>query len=320
MRASLAPRPTPGSRDRTILLLPPGFLSEIAALVDQELGHLLPAESVDPARLHSAMRYSSFAGGKRIRPVLIVLGGEACGGKRQDLLAPAAAMEMIHCFSLIHDDLPALDNDDLRRGQPSLHRQFDEATAILAGDALLNLALELLALTPESATAEARNANVVSAARAVGTFGMIGGQMADLLGEKVGPLAPEEAATLLESIHRRKTGALLEASLTIGGRCAGASSVKLDALSRLGQSLGLLFQIRDDILDIEGDPEKIGKTAGKDIEAAKLTYPSLFGIEGSKQRLKQEAADSRQSILELEPSLAQDSLLELVRFLEDRDH
>lgn len=266
------------------------------------------------------MRYSSFAGGKRIRPVLIVLGGEACGGKRQDLLAPAAAMEMIHCFSLIHDDLPALDNDDLRRGQPSLHRQFDEATAILAGDALLNLALELLALTPESATAEARNANVVSAARAVGTFGMIGGQMADLLGEKVGPLAPEEAATLLESIHRRKTGALLEASLTIGGRCAGASSVKLDALSRLGQSLGLLFQIRDDILDIEGDPEKIGKTAGKDIEAAKLTYPSLFGIEGSKQRLKQEAADSRQSILELEPSLAQDSLLELVRFLEDRDH
>ena len=301
-------------------MAPLGFLGRIAGAVDQELDALLPKASLDPERLHQAMRYSSFAGGKRIRPVLTILGGEACGASQEDLLAPAAAMEMIHCFSLIHDDLPALDDDDLRRGRPSLHRQFDDATAVLAGDALLNLALEILALKPETATAEARNANLVCATKAVGTFGMIGGQMADLLAENAGPFDPECAAELLESIHRRKTGALLEASLMIGGSSAGASPAELDALSSLGQSLGLLFQIRDDILDIEGDPEKIGKTAGKDVEAMKLTYPSLFGLDGSKQRLRREASNSRESILELKPSGARDRLLELVQFLEDRDH
>lgn len=311
------------------------FLSEIAVEVDTTLHRLLPAEDVEPARLHGAMRYSLFAGGKRVRPVLTILGGEACGAMRRGLLAPAAALEMIHCFSLIHDDLPALDDDDLRRGRASLHREFDEATAILAGDALLNLALEVLAENPRDSAAQSRLKNVVIATRSVGTFGMIGGQMADLEGcaafesrplshPAQGPSAEVEeagrAAVLLESIHRRKTGALLEASLVIGGVCAEASRTQLQTLSDLGHSLGLLFQIRDDVLDIEGDPKKIGKTPGKDVEASKLTYPSVFGLEGSLVKLREEAQTSRDRIRTLAPSVARDQLLELVEFLVERDH
>lgn len=284
--------------------------------MDESLGLLLPAEDSEPVRLHRAMRYSSFAGGKRIRPVLTVLGGEACGAERQSLLAPAAAMEMIHCFSLIHDDLPALDNDDLRRGRPSLHREFDEATAILAGDALLNLALEVLATRPAELAVEARLENVVLATQAVGTFGMIGGQMADLLGESEG----SDAKQLLESIHRRKTGALLAASLKVGGITANASSEEVEILQTLGQSLGLLFQIRDDVLDIEGDPAKIGKTPGKDVEVSKLTYPAVYGLEGSREKLRLEARNAIDLIGELAETEAQGQLLELVAFLVVRDH
>ncbi len=266
------------------------------------------------------MRYSSFAGGKRIRPVLVLLGGEACGGVQEQLLAPAAAMEMIHCFSLIHDDLPALDDDDLRRGQPSLHRQFDEATAVLAGDALLNLALEVLASHPAAIPADARNTSVLLATRAIGTFGMIGGQMADLEGPQAARQSREARAELLESIHRRKTGALLEASLTIGGTCAGADQQTTTTLGRLGQSLGLIFQIRDDVLDIEGDAQSLGKTPGKDVDAAKLTYPSLYGVEKSKQMLVTEADSARGLLSKLPESQARERLSELVSFLLDRDH
>lgn len=316
-------------------MAPLTFLSAIGAEVDVTLDQLLPADDVDPTRLHQAMRYSVFAGGKRIRPVLTVLGGEACGALRDDLLPPAAAMEMIHCFSLIHDDLPALDDDDLRRGRPSSHRQFDEATAILAGDSLLNLALEVLAENPAGSTSAARLNNVVVATRAVGTFGMIGGQMADLEG-CVAPPGPSQgnsglclsvpsrertaAAARLESIHQRKTGALLEASLVIGGVCAEASSQELAALKSLGGSLGLLFQIRDDVLDIQGEAGKIGKTPGKDEETNKLTYPSIYGIEGSLEKLREQAQASRDQLATLAPSAARDELFQLVEFLLERDH
>ncbi len=263
------------------------------------------------------MRYSIFAGGKRVRPALVILGGEICGGHRADLLEPAAALEMIHCFSLIHDDLPALDNDDLRRGRPSLHRHFDEAIAILAGDALLNLGIQVIASSPSSASAELRLRNVMSITEAVGTRGMIGGQIADLEGEKASAV---DAEARLESIHRRKTGALLAASLEIGGRCAGAGNAEIAALDHLGQSLGLLFQIRDDLLDLDGDPEKIGKTQGKDVEADKLTYPTVFGVERARAILAEESDAAQRLLAEFPSSEARSHLEQLVHFLAQRDH
>lgn len=292
-------------------------LAAVARQVEQTLEELLPTEETEPRNLHRAMRYSSLDGGKRVRPALVVFGGEACGGDRESLLAPAAAMEMIHCFSLIHDDLPALDDDDLRRGRPSLHRAMDEATAILAGDALLNLALEVLARHPDDLSADRRLGNVVIATEAVGTFGMIGGQMADLEGSHV---AVEHAAAALEAIHARKTGALLAASLRIGANCAGADEARLRLMSEVGHHIGLIFQIRDDILDIEGDAGTLGKTPGKDVDASKLTYPALYGLGGSRDRMNEQAEHARARLGELPETSGRQALLELVAFLVERDH
>lgn len=292
-------------------------LADVAQRVEQALQELLPAGDVEPRRLHEAMRYSTLGGGKRVRPALVVFAGEACGSAVDRLLAPAAAMEMIHCFSLIHDDLPALDDDDLRRGRPSLHRATDEATAILAGDALLNLALEILARRPEDLDAARRLGNVLIATESVGTFGMIGGQMADLEGSHV-PV--ERAAEALESIHARKTGALLAASLRIGANTAGANESLLQRMHALGHHIGLIFQIRDDILDIEGDVETLGKTPGKDVDASKLTYPALYGLDGSRMRMVEQAERARALLGELPDNSGRSALLDLVAFLVERDH
>ena len=293
------------------------FVDVLATLrpeVERALDRLLPAEATDPSRLHAAMRYSVFAGGKRVRPGLVVLAGEAYGAPRDRLLPAAAAMEMIHTFSLVHDDLPALDDDDLRRGRPTVHKQFDEALAILAGDALLNQALLCLAREPAQATGETRARAVQAAAESVASTGMIGGQVLDLEAERQWPDDPAEA---LERIHRRKTGCLLVASLVLGGIYAGVGAAEDRLLRRLGESLGLLFQIGDDLLDVVGTTATLGKTAGKDAAARKLTYPGLFGIDETRRRL----AAAAEEALDLACALPrrQDTVRSLVRYLGERD-
>ena len=283
----------------------PAFLSTLRPRVDDALDRFLPPAAAEPAAISEAMRYSVFAGGKRVRPALAVLAGEACGASLRDLLAGAAAIEMIHTFSLVHDDLPALDDDDLRRGRPTLHTVQGEAMAVLAGDALLNQAFAVLAAEPASAPPERRLQAVGLMAEAVGVAGMIGGQVLDL--EHEGAATPtgrsgrERAARVLERIHRLKTGALIEASTRLGGIYAGAGSARTDLLGGIGAELGLLFQISDDILDEVGSSEQLGKTAGKDRQAAKLTYPHLFGLDGSREKVRQ-AADRCLALVEKLPA------------------
>ncbi len=283
----------------------PSFLSTLRPQVDEALDRLLPAAATEPAAISGAMRYSVFAGGKRVRPALVVLAGEACGASLRDLLPGGAAIEMIHTFSLVHDDLPALDDDDLRRGRPTLHKLQGEAMAVLAGDALLNQAFAVLAAEPASASPERRLRAVRLMAEAVGVAGMIGGQVLDL--EHEGAVVPggrsgrERAAQILERIHRLKTGALIEASTRLGGIYAGAGNDRSKLLGGIGAELGLLFQISDDILDEVGSSEQLGKTAGKDRRAAKLTYPHLFGLDGSREKARQ-AADRCLALVEKLPA------------------
>jgi geranylgeranyl diphosphate synthase, type II len=290
------------------------FAAELRPAVEAELDRLLPADSEVPEVLHRAMRYSVFAGGKRVRPALVVLAGETFGVARADLLPGAAALEMIHTFSLVHDDLPALDDDDLRRGRPTVHREFDEATAVLVGDALLNLGLLTLMTEPAGGASAARLRAAVLVAEAVGTAGMIGGQMADLEAEDSWPEAPEAA---LEAIHRRKTGALLTAALRVGGAGAGSDAEQDAVLTALGHSLGLMFQIGDDLLDVESDAATLGKTAGKDREARKLTYPSLYGVARAREML----GDVRRAALEQVARLprSRELFTSLVDYLCQRD-
>jgi geranylgeranyl pyrophosphate synthase len=259
-----------------------GWLASLRPEVDAALDRLLPPDSALPRRLHEAMRYSVLAPGKRIRPALTVLAGESLGASRETLLGPGAALELIHTYSLIHDDLPALDDDDLRRGRPTVHRRYDEATAILAGDALLTLGLTTLAVEPAAASPEARRRAVALVGEAIGTAGMIGGQVEDLEAERDWPSEP---AAALERIHLGKTGALLTASLRLGGIHAGASPADDARLGELGVRLGLMFQIADDVLDVEGTAEQLGKSAGKDAAKRKLTFPGLYGVEESRRRL-----------------------------------
>ena len=243
-----------------------------------------------------------------------MLGGEIYGAPRETLLPAAAAMEMIHTFSLVHDDLPALDDDDLRRGRPTVHKQFDEALAILAGDALLNHALLCLAREPASAPPAVRARAVAVAGEAVGSTGMIGGQVADIEAERQWP---DDPAGALEWIHRRKTGCLLEASLVLGGIYAEVSEAEERRLRRLGAALGLLFQIGDDLLDVLGSTEELGKTAGKDAAARKLTYPGLYGVDESRRRLRAVAAEALELACEL--PARQDTLRSLIHYLGERD-
>jgi geranylgeranyl diphosphate synthase, type II len=257
-------------------------LREYQQLVDAELDRLVPGETTFPETIHRAMRYSLFAGGKRIRPILCLEAARAVAGTPQEAVPTACTLELIHTYSLIHDDLPALDNDDYRRGKPTNHKVFGEAMAILAGDALLTLAFQVLA---ELDIPPSRKARLVSElATAAGTVGgMIGGQVADLEGEG----KPPDAA-LLESIHRAKTGALLRASLRMGAIFAGASEAQYEALSCYGEHIGLAFQIVDDILDVEASSEALGKTAGKDVQQHKITFPAVYGLEASRHMAEQE--------------------------------
>lgn len=253
------------------------YLDEQRALIEAELDRLTPRADERPETLHRAMRHSLLAGGKRLRPILFRAASEALG-QTEGTLTPACALEFIHTYSLIHDDLPALDNDDFRRGQPTCHKAFGEATAILAGDALLTRAFQVLAQT-ETAPPAARIALICELAVAAGTVdGMIGGQMADLEAEGM----PVEAERL-HYIHRSKTGALIRAAARMGGIFAGASGGQLDKLSQYGSAIGTAFQIVDDILDVEGASESLGKTAGKDAEQQKATFPALYGLERSKE-------------------------------------
>lgn len=243
-----------------------------------------------PAQLQKAMEYSLLAGGKRLRPLLTLLACEACGGTEAAAMPAACAIEMVHTYSLIHDDLPAMDDDDLRRGRPTNHKVFGEATAILAGDALLTLAFEVIAARVQpGAVAAACCADLASAA---GACGMVGGQMADLEAEQVSVATVEH----LESIHLRKTGRLLRSALTMGARIAGAPEEHRLALDHYGKCVGLAFQIADDLLDICGDPSKMGKGARKDASHGKLTYPALLGEDGSRERARGLVTEACRSI------------------------
>ncbi len=251
------------------------FFEEDRKAVDAALDRLLPAESTPPSSIHRAVRYSVFAGGKRLRPILCLETARIFDADVTPALHPACAMEFIHTYSLIHDDLPALDNDDLRRGKPTCHKQFGEATAILAGDALLTLAFETLGAAP---VAPQRCVAMVSeVASSAGTVrGMVGGQMADLEAE-----GKEVAPAMLEYIHRSKTAALIRASVVSGALCTGAGDADVARLRRFGEHIGWAFQVVDDILDVEESSAALGKTAGKDQAQRKATYPAVYGLEKS---------------------------------------
>jgi geranylgeranyl diphosphate synthase type II len=251
--------------------------------VDAALDRWVPPQNENPATIHGAMRYSLFAGGKRIRPLLAIAAAQAVSDAPVGIESCACALEMIHTYSLIHDDLPALDNDDFRRGRPTCHKVYGDAMAILAGDALLTLAFEVLAKM-EYADASKRIELVGELATASGTVGgMIGGQVNDLEGEGKHP-----TAQLLESIHRAKTGALLRASVRMGAIYAGAAADQLAALTSFGEHIGLAFQIVDDILDVEQSSEALGKTAGKDAAQKKITFPAVYGLDRSREMAEEE--------------------------------
>jgi geranylgeranyl diphosphate synthase type II len=263
------------------------YISAQQKTVDSALERWVPAESDNPPTIHRAMRYSLFAGGKRIRPLLAIAAAEAISDAPAGIESAACVLELIHTYSLIHDDLPALDNDDLRRGRPTCHKVFGDAMAILAGDALLTLAFEVLAKL-EGVDAERRISLVRELATASGTVGgMIGGQVNDIEGEGKVP-----TAHLLDSIHRAKTGALLRASVRMGAIYAGATEEQLNALTNFGEHVGLAFQIVDDVLDVEQSSEALGKTAGKDAQQKKITFPAVYGIERSREMAESERIEA----------------------------
>ena len=270
----------------------PAFFEEDRLLVEEALERLLPPETKPPPSIHQAMRYSVFAGGKRIRPILCLESARIFAADVTPVLHPACALEFIHTYSLIHDDLPALDNDDLRRGKPTCHKKFGEANAILAGDALLTLAFQTIGEAPVAA--ERSVAILTEIAAGAGTVnGMVGGQVADL--EAEGKSVGRE---MLEYIHRSKTAALICAAVVSGAVCAGAGKEDAARLRRFGEAIGLLFQVTDDILDVEESSAALGKTAGKDTAQKKATYPAVFGLERSHQ-IAQELASRATG--ELEP-------------------
>src|SRR5262245_17727123 len=251
------------------------YLDTWTPRVDARLDALLPRADADPPVIHEAMRYSVLAGGKRLRPALVLLGARAAGGDEESVLGVACSVELMHTYSLIHDDLPAMDDDDLRRGRPSCHKRFGEAIAILAGDALNTSAFEVIA---ETAPDRGRVADLVAElCRAAGTAGMVGGQVADLAGE--GGKATVEA---VRAIHERKTGALLCSSLRLGALAVGAPADVLLRLTGYGSRMGLAFQIVDDVLDEEGLSAEMGKAAGKDRAHGKLTFPAAIGVAESR--------------------------------------
>jgi geranylgeranyl pyrophosphate synthase len=281
--------------------------------VERELSRLLPPETAWPATLHRAIRHSLFAGGKRLRPILCLTAAETIGGESEPALAPACGLEMIHTYSLIHDDLPALDDDAVRRGVPTCHVVFGEAIAILAGDALLTHGLGTLARYPEDEIyTEPKIKAVNTVVDAIGTAGMIGGQVADLEAEK--EERPSEA--LVEKIHESKTGRLIRASLAVGGLLAFAEDEDLARLDAYGRAIGLAFQIKDDLLDLEADAATLGKASGKDAAAGKATFPGVWGVERSRAMLRERVEEAVAAAAAL-PN-AGGLLPDLARFVGDR--
>ena len=286
-------------------------LQEGQQLADAALDRLIPLETQHPVSIHKAMRHSVFAGGKRLRPILCMEAGRMVAGSfPAGIEELGAAVEMLHTYSLIHDDLPALDNDDLRRGRPTCHKVFGEAIAILAGDALQTQAYEVLARL--KCPAEARVKIIEEIARGTGTVdGMIGGQVVDLEAEHTKP-----TAEMLEYIHRSKTAALITASLVSGGLYAGAKDSEVAKLRAFGLGIGLAFQIVDDVLDVTQTSEQLGKTAGKDTASEKATYPALFGIERSQQKADELVSNAFEQLERFGSSA--ETLKDLARFLVER--
>lgn len=272
-------------------------LAELGRKINLALNSYLPAIDPDgkagcPPGLAQAMRYSVEAGGKRLRPTLALLAADACGAQAETAMPVACALEMIHTYSLIHDDLPCMDDDDLRRGRPTCHKAFDEATALLAGDALLTLAFETIA---RDVKPEVAGECVRILAQAAGACGMVGGQMSDLEAEG----RSDASLEALEGIHRRKTGALLRASLQLGAAVAAADEPDRRALDRYGKAVGLGFQIVDDLLDVEGDETKLGKRVNKDDKLGKWTYPALMGIAPARARAHELAVEAVEALAPL---------------------
>ncbi|OBZ08098.1 MULTISPECIES: polyprenyl synthetase family protein [Bacillales] len=295
------------------------YLSQCVELIEASLKQSLPSSWDVPVRLREAMQYSLEAGGKRLRPALVLSAAEAVFGKSsafEAALPVATAVEFIHTYSLVHDDLPAMDNDDYRRGKLTNHKVFGEAMAILAGDALLTHAFHLI---PQAArqggiAAEVALAIVEDLAKLAGAPGMVGGQVADMLGEQ-GITSIGE----LEYIHLHKTSDLIVFSVTAGGRIGGANDKQLELLALYGRNIGLAFQIQDDILDLIGDEQKLGKKTNSDVEQNKVTYPFLIGIEESKAQVERLTQEAKSAVLEAEFA-APDRLLEIADYLVGRDH
>lgn len=288
------------------------YLKERSEQVDAALDRYLPPLAAVPQRLHEAIRYSVLAPGKRLRPILVLASAEAVGGKPETVMPTACALECIHVFSLIHDDLPCMDDDDYRRGRLTNHKVFGEAMAMLAGDALQALAFELIADNAAAVAPDRVVAVIKRIANAAGTWGMVGGQVVDIESE-----GKEISAETLEYIHAHKTGALLTASVLAGAILCGADSAQQQALERYGRSIGLAFQIADDILDIVGDQEKIGKPVGSDEGKDKATYPKLYGLEESRRRAHAEVASAVASLEGF--GEAAEPLRAIARYIVERD-
>ncbi|WP_346796734.1 (2E,6E)-farnesyl diphosphate synthase [Halomonas sp. Bachu 37] len=288
----------------------PAALAASRSRVDATLEALFARDATTPPRLEAAMRHGLLGGGKRLRPLLVYLAGQALGADERDLDAPAAAIELIHAYSLVHDDLPAMDDDDLRRGQPTVHKAFDEATAILAGDALQTLAFEVLA-----ASAHPRLGSLImTLAHAAGRDGMVAGQVLDL--EAVGGHPDVDA---LARMHAHKTGALIAAAVRLGALVAvDESDPRLDALGRYARAIGLAFQIHDDVLDVTGDTATLGKTSGADAARAKPTYPGLLGLEGARNKAQALVDEAVTALAPLGDAAT--PLAELARYMIERDH
>jgi geranylgeranyl diphosphate synthase type II len=289
-----------------------GYLADRRRRVDEALERALPAEDVPPTTIHRAMRYSVFAGGKRLRPILVIAGAEAVGAPAEAVLPTACALEMIHTYSLIHDDLPAMDDDDYRRGRLTNHKVFGDAVAILAGDGLLTLAFRAIA-NNAATVGDARLvcAAVAEIADAAGTRGMVGGQVVDIESEGK-TVAPET----LEYIHVHKTAALIRGALRVGAMLGGGDGAAVAAITRAGERLGLAFQIVDDILDVEGNLAELGKTAGSDVRKKKATYPAIHGIDTSHVKARELIADAVASLAPLGP--AADPIRALAHFVIER--
>lgn len=290
------------------------YLKEKIALVDTALERYLPQETERPESIHKAMRYSIFAGGKRVRPVLMLAACEAVGGEIAKAMPTACAMEMIHTYSLIHDDLPAMDNDDFRRGRPTNHKVFGDAIAILAGDGLLTEAFKLMsdARFTADVSAEIKIAVINEIATCAGTYGMVGGQVVDMESEG----KPDMDLPAVQYIHIHKTGALIKASVVAGALLGGADEKQLAAIRRYGEAAGLAFQIADDILDIEGTTEEIGKDAGSDQARGKATYPAVIGLAAAKQEAQAMMDEAMRALESLGD--AAEPLREIARYIVER--